>query len=67
LARVTRSLKKIRPIFGNIAKTVAKKIKTQTKGPNSFFELLLNVKKYYKPCFENAYLVKNAKKGQSKK
>jgi hypothetical protein len=59
-------LKKIRPIFGNVAQTVARNIKTQIEGPNTFFKLLLNVKKYNKPCFENAYLVKNAERPKEK-
>ncbi len=41
--RVTRSLKKL-PIFGNVAKTVAKLQKLKLKVDNSCIELLLNVK-----------------------
>jgi hypothetical protein len=42
--RVTRSLKKNRPIFGNVAKTEAKLQKLKLKAENSCITLLLNVK-----------------------
>ncbi len=44
LTRVTRSLKKSNPIFGNVAKTVAKLQRLKLKVKNSCIKLLLNVK-----------------------
>ncbi len=44
LGRVTRSLKKNRPIFRNVAKTIAKLQKLKLKVENSCIKLLFNVK-----------------------
>ncbi len=50
IVRVTRSLKKKHPIFGNVAKTVAKLQKFKLKIKNSCIKLLLNVKISTKNC-----------------
>ncbi len=41
--RVTRRLKKNCPIFGNVAKTIAKLLKLKLKVENSCIKMLLNV------------------------
>ena len=58
---------KIGPIFGNVAKTVAKISKLKLKVQNIYTQLLLMLKFVHQTMFSTAYLAENVKLCSSKK